>query len=170
MGSLNSRVIREPLNPSIRQVEFGAAACGIPRNRGPAPVLSSRDGSLSLSTRRKCYPRGLPRGFPGKEAAYLLELARLLGAQAPAIRVDLVAYALEEPPFFRTRQMGSAHHAQSLKTEGAAVKAMIALEMIGRFSDAPGSQNYPSMLISPLYSRMARVVQGVHAAIMEMTR
>ena len=47
--------------------------------------------------------------------------------------------------------MGSARHAQALKAEGGALKAMIALEMIGRFSDAPGSQDYPSPLISPLY-------------------
>ncbi|MFZ1614241.1 MAG: M28 family peptidase [Holophaga sp.] len=83
--------------------------------------------------------------------AGLLELGRLLGAAAPGIRVDLVAYTLEEPPFFRTRHMGSARHAQALKAEGSAVKAMIALEMIGRFSDAPGSQNYPSALLAPLY-------------------
>ena len=83
--------------------------------------------------------------------AGVLELARLLGAHPPPLRVDLVAYTLEEPPFFRTGNMGSARHAQALAMEGAKVKAMIALEMIGRFSDAPGSQAYPSLLISPLY-------------------
>lgn len=83
--------------------------------------------------------------------AGLLELGRLLGSQAAPLRVDLVAYTLEEPPFFRTRQMGSARHAQLLKREGAKVRAMLALEMIGRFTDLPGSQRYPSSLISPLY-------------------
>jgi len=83
--------------------------------------------------------------------AGLLELARLLGTQSPVHRVDLVAYTLEEPPFFRSRQMGSARHAQFLKSEGVALKAMIALEMIGRFSDVPGAQRYPTALISPLY-------------------
>ncbi|MDP2875170.1 MAG: M28 family peptidase [Holophaga sp.] len=83
--------------------------------------------------------------------AGLLELAQMFKIQRPGLRVDLVAYTLEEPPFFRTNQMGSARHAQSLKSEGTAVKAMIALEMIGRFSDEPGSQRYPSALIAPLY-------------------
>lgn len=83
--------------------------------------------------------------------AGLLELGRLLGAHPPRMRVDLVAYTLEEPPFFRTGDMGSARHAQALKVNGEPVRAMIALEMIGRFTDAPGSQAYPSALISPLY-------------------
>lgn len=83
--------------------------------------------------------------------AGLLELGRLLGAHPPAMRVELVAYTLEEPPFFRTQNMGSARHAQALKAKGEAVRAMIALEMIGRFSDEPQSQAYPSVLISPLY-------------------
>jgi len=83
--------------------------------------------------------------------AGLLELGRLLGAHPPAMGVELVAYTLEEPPFFRTQDMGSARHAQAVKVKGEAVRAMIALEMIGRFSDAPQSQAYPSALISPLY-------------------
>jgi len=47
--------------------------------------------------------------------AGLLELSRMLGvAQAP-VRVDLVAYTLEEPPYFRSEQMGSGVHAKALK-------------------------------------------------------
>jgi len=83
--------------------------------------------------------------------AGLLELARLLGRQAPASRVDLVAYTLEEPPHFRTPSMGSAMHASALRLEGVGVRAMMSLEMIGCFSDAPGSQNLPSPLLSPFF-------------------
>lgn len=83
--------------------------------------------------------------------AGLLELARSLGAHPPLSRVDLVAYTLEEPPFFRTQDMGSARHAEALHQEGSPVKAMLALEMIGRFEDAPGSQRYPLSLLGLLY-------------------
>ena len=38
----------------------------------------------------------------------LLEIARILSNESPNIRVDLVAYTLEEPPFFRKFQMGSS--------------------------------------------------------------
>ncbi len=84
--------------------------------------------------------------------AVLLELARLLGAgDAPATHTELVAYVLEEPPFFRTELMGSAVHAASLRDAGAEVRAMICLEMVGYFSDQPGSQQLPTPLLRPFF-------------------
>jgi hypothetical protein len=67
------------------------------------------------------------------------------------MQVDLVAYTLEEPPYFRTPMMGSAVHARSLKQQGHAVRAMVALEMIGYFSDAPNSQSFPSPILKLFY-------------------
>lgn len=75
--------------------------------------------------------------------AGLLELAHLLGKAAPTRPVELVAYTLEEPPYFRTRHMGSVWHASALKAAGRDVELMLSLEMIGYFSDRPGSQAYP---------------------------
>jgi Zn-dependent M28 family amino/carboxypeptidase len=95
-------------------------------------------------------------GTPGADdnasgVAALLELGRLLGAGALSLRVDLVAFTLEEPPVFRTRNMGSVRHAASLHAAGAKLRAMICLESIGCFSDAPDSQDYPSSLLRLLY-------------------
>jgi Zn-dependent M28 family amino/carboxypeptidase len=83
--------------------------------------------------------------------AGLLELARLLGSTAPAQPVELVAYTLEEPPYFRTEHMGSAWHAGALQASGRQVRLMLSLEMIGYFADAPGSQSYPFRLMSLVY-------------------
>ncbi|MEM7052001.1 MAG: M28 family peptidase [Acidobacteriota bacterium] len=83
--------------------------------------------------------------------AALLELARLLADQELQRPLHLVAYTLEEPPYFRTQNMGSAVHARSLGAAGAEVAFMISIEMIGYFSDQPGSQTYPSPLIARLY-------------------
>jgi hypothetical protein len=83
--------------------------------------------------------------------AGLLELARLLGNRQLPMRVELVAYTLEEPPFFRSEQMGSAMHAKALKREGAVVRVMFSLEMIGYFSDARDSQHFPSSAFSLFY-------------------
>ncbi|TQF11573.1 M28 family peptidase [Myxococcus llanfairpwllgwyngyllgogerychwyrndrobwllllantysiliogogogochensis] len=88
------------------------------------------------------------RGTPGADdnasgVAGLLDLAARLGRQPPPLRVDLVAYTLEEPPHFRTGNMGSAVHARALKEAGGRVRAMVALEMLGHFTDVPGSQEYP---------------------------
>jgi hypothetical protein len=94
--------------------------------------------------------------FPGADdnasgVAGLLELGRLLRMNPPGGSVELVAYALEEPPWFGGPQMGSAVHAASLRTESVHVRGMIALEMIGCFSDAPGSQSYPSAALKLIY-------------------
>jgi len=83
--------------------------------------------------------------------AGLIELAHLLGRTELNQRVDLVAYSLEEPPFFATDDMGSAHHARSMHDAGVDVDAMICLEMIGFFSDEKNSQRFPSFLIRMLY-------------------
>lgn len=75
--------------------------------------------------------------------AGLLELARLLKETPPACCVELVAYTLEEPPFFRTTQMGSYRHALSLYKEKRRVLGMVSLEMIGYFKEEKNSQQYP---------------------------
>jgi hypothetical protein len=75
--------------------------------------------------------------------AALLELARLLAASPPPLRVELAAYTLEEPPNFGTERMGSAVHARALADRGAKVRLMVSVEMIGAFRDEKGSQDYP---------------------------
>jgi hypothetical protein len=85
--------------------------------------------------------------------ASVLELARLLGEHRPTVarRIELVAFTLEEPPFFRTGDMGSAVHARSLRQRGVRVAAMLCLEMVGYFSDRPHSQRFPAPGLGLLY-------------------
>lgn len=83
--------------------------------------------------------------------AGLIELARLLKDQPLRQRIELVAYANEEPPFFRTPEMGSAVHARSLSAAGRRASLMLSLECIGYFSDEPGSQDYPVGLLGAVY-------------------
>jgi len=82
--------------------------------------------------------------------AGLLELSRLLRGRALGRRVDLVAYTLEEPPFYRTPKMGSRVHADGLVAAGVELEGMVCLEMIGTFSEA---QPWPSALLALLYPR-----------------
>lgn len=81
----------------------------------------------------------------------LLELARMLKGQKLNYRIDLVAYTLEEPPFFRTNYMGSYIHAKSLFDNNINVFGMISLEMIGYFKDEKKSQDYPLNFLSLFY-------------------
>jgi Zn-dependent M28 family amino/carboxypeptidase len=92
--------------------------------------------------------------------AGLLEVARLLKTKEAELkyRIDLVAYTLEEPPNFRTENMGSAVHAKMLHQNGVKVKAMICLEMIGYFSDKPRSQQYPLGIMKLFYPTKANFI------------
>jgi Zn-dependent M28 family amino/carboxypeptidase len=65
--------------------------------------------------------------------------------------VELVAFSLEEPPYFRTTGMGSSVHAVSLSKQNVRVRAMFSLEMLGCFSDAPNSQHFPIGVLSAFY-------------------
>lgn len=83
--------------------------------------------------------------------AGLIELAHLLGRSAQARPIELVAFTTEEPPHYRSVHMGSVWHARSLAAAGRDVQLMLSLEMIGYFSDAPGSQQYPLAGMQHLY-------------------
>lgn len=85
--------------------------------------------------------------------AGLLEVARFAKQHEAELpyRIDFVAFALEEPPFFRSEQMGSYVHAASLHQDNIEVKGMISLEMIGFFSEAENSQTYPLSMMRFFY-------------------
>jgi Zn-dependent M28 family amino/carboxypeptidase len=85
--------------------------------------------------------------------AGLLEIARLVKIHEKELpyRINFVAYTLEEPPFFRTKNMGSYIHARFLSENKKPVKGMICLEMIGFYSDQKNSQRYPLSLMRLFY-------------------
>ncbi|HEX9392543.1 MAG TPA: M28 family peptidase [Usitatibacteraceae bacterium] len=126
---------------------------------GPLLVIGAHYDSHGDASRGAHDPRGYTPDShtPGADdnasgVAGLLELARLLGRQPQARAIELVAYTLEEPPYFRTEQMGSAWHARSLVAAKREVRLMLSLEMIGTFSDDPNSQDYPVPGMAHLYS------------------
>lgn len=88
----------------------------------------------------------------------LLEIARLLKDKKLNHRIDLVAYTLEEPPYFRTEYMGSYIHAKSLATQKIDVYGMISVEMIGYFKDEKKSQTYPVGLLSLFYGNKGNYI------------
>jgi hypothetical protein len=75
--------------------------------------------------------------------ATLLEMARRFKDAKPGRTLRFVAFVNEEPPFFRTGLMGSRVYAAGAKKRGEKITAMLALETIGYYSDAPKSQQYP---------------------------
>lgn len=88
------------------------------------------------------------RGSPGANdngsgVAAMLEIARLLKGQAMRRTVRFVAFVNEEPPFSYTQEMGSRVYATQVRKRNERIIAMLALETIGYYSDATGSQRYP---------------------------
>lgn len=88
----------------------------------------------------------------------LLELARMLKNKQLNHPIELVAYTLEEPPYFRTPHMGSNIHAQLLKDNKIQVWGMVAIEMIGYFSDKKGSQDYPIKALKVAYGKTGNYI------------
>jgi Zn-dependent M28 family amino/carboxypeptidase len=88
-------------------------------------------------------------GSPGADdnasgVAALIELAGLLGKEQLPIR--FVAFANEEEPYFMGPDMGSWVSAKRSRDRGEKLRAMLSLEMLGYYSDRPGSQRYPAPL------------------------
>ncbi|MCF6190224.1 MAG: M28 family peptidase [Cocleimonas sp.] len=106
--------------------------------------------------------------YPGADdnasgVAALIELARLLSKHKASLttRIQLAFYSLEEPPYFRTEKMGSFIHASSLKEKQQKIKMMIALDMVGYFSDKKNSQSFPIPFMDKLYSDQGNFIAVV---------
>ncbi len=84
--------------------------------------------------------------------AGLLEISRVLNETKfyNGRDIDLVFYSTEELPFFKTENMGSVHHAKSIKND-TNIELVIVLEMIGYFSEEENSQNFPISSLKKLY-------------------
>jgi hypothetical protein len=75
--------------------------------------------------------------------AAVLEIARALKDFKPARTLRFVAFANEEPPFFKSEAMGSRVYARAARMRGDDIVAMYSLETIGYYSAQPGSQRAP---------------------------
>lgn len=78
--------------------------------------------------------------------AGLLEIARLMAGSHPTRTIRFVLFGTEEPPYFNTDDMGSRHYAGRSSEAHERIVAMYSLEMLGYFSDEPGSQRHPPPL------------------------
>lgn len=87
----------------------------------------------------------------GSGVAALLALARRFATKSHTHTLRFVAFVNEEPPYFQTEQMGSFVYASRCKARGDQIPAIISLETIGYFSDAPHSQIYPAAVLGPFY-------------------
>ena len=78
--------------------------------------------------------------------AALLELANIFATQETPITLRFVALASKEPPFFGTKNMGSAVYAKHLKELKENIEGIVILDAIGFYSDKERTQRYPLFL------------------------
>jgi hypothetical protein len=94
----------------------------------------------------------------GSGVAALLALARRFAGKTAQHTLRFVAFVNEEPPYFLSGEMGSFINAGRCKARGDKISAMISLETIGYFSDAPHSQTYPSPGLGIFYPKVGNFI------------
>lgn len=94
----------------------------------------------------------------GSGVAATLALARRFAGRSTSATLRFVAFVNEEPPYFLSPQMGSYVYAERCKQHGDQVRAMISLETIGYFSDAPNSQSYPAPGFGAFYPKTGNFI------------
>ena len=102
----------------------------------------------------------------GSGVAATIALARRFAGRKTEHTLRFVAFVNEEPPYFLSGEMGSLVYARRCKARGDRISAMISLETIGYFSDAPNSQVYPSRALGVFYPKVGNfigLVSNVHS-------
>jgi Peptidase family M28 len=94
----------------------------------------------------------------GTGVAATLALARRFAGRRTDHTLRFVAFVNEEPPYFLSDEMGSFVYAGRCKARGDKISAMISLETIGYFSDAPRSQTYPSPGLGIFYPKVGNFI------------
>ena len=130
-----ARYIERELGPGARRQPYpsaGRTVCNVEIGAGPIVVGAHYDT--------------VP-GSPGADdnasgVAALIELSKNL----PPDKIRFVAFANEELPYSHGEEMGSFVHAKRARERAEPVRAMFSLEMLGCYSDAPGSQRYPPVV------------------------
>lgn len=136
LEDLGYEVVRQPVTAG------GVTSANLEVNR----FGSERPGEIILVGAHYDTVPGSPGADDnGSAVAALLELARL-HRESPARRsVRFVAFTNEEPPFFHTHSQGSRIYAEAARQRGDDIRLMISLEMLGYYSEHPGSQRYPPL-------------------------
>jgi hypothetical protein len=110
------------------------------------------------------------RGGPGANdnasgVATVLALARSFAGSRPNRTLRFVAFVNEEPPYIRTKQMGSLVYARACRDRGDHIVAMLSLETLGYFPsyDTPSCDPWPAKLLRPLQGEFLALVSNLRS-------
>jgi len=134
----------EALGYTVNRQIFTVAGLAVRNIEVQREVQSAEALSLVVGAHYDSYENAPGANDNGTGVAAVLELARLLRAWQPRLmRLRLVLFVNEEPPYYRTSDMGSWRYAKLLSENGEKVSGMISLETLGAFYETVGSQRYP---------------------------
>jgi Zn-dependent M28 family amino/carboxypeptidase len=166
-GEIGERNVGKPdrLELAVRHIESALSAAGLEPRRQSFVVnrttVSNVCATLSGGSLRAesvvvgAHYDSVP-GCPGANdnasgVAAMLAIARRLAREKPDRTIQFVAFVNEEPPYFQTDAMGSLVYARAARAAGENIVAMLSLETLGCYLDAPGSQNYPVRALGLVY-------------------
>ncbi|MCK4980486.1 MAG: M28 family peptidase [Candidatus Delongbacteria bacterium] len=93
--------------------------------------------------------------------AGLIETARIVSkSDSIPYSIIFVSFTLEEPPYFRTKHMGSYQFAKYGVNNNWPVKEMIAIDMIGYYTDNE-EQDYPSSFLKLFYPSRGNFIAAI---------
>jgi Zn-dependent M28 family amino/carboxypeptidase len=136
-------------------------------NRGSIPIINvhalkkgKTDKRIIVAAHYDHIPEAPGADDNASGVAALIELAFML-KETPALNcdVELVSYDAEEDGL-----LGSRYHAKKIKNQTMDVACMIAMDMVGYYSDKENSQTYPVGGMSLLYGTKGDFVAMVGRA------
>lgn len=127
---------------------------GLAAHNIEAEVRGSSSGIVVVGAHYDSVPGSPGANDNGSGVTALLALARRFAGRPASSTLRFVAFTNEESPYFQSPEMGSLVYARRCKARGERIDAMISLETIGYFSDAPDSQSYPVAALGAFYPKV----------------
>ncbi|HYM76738.1 MAG TPA: M28 family peptidase [Candidatus Dormibacteraeota bacterium] len=134
------------LGYSVREQTYTVEGHAVSNLEAERPGTASDRGIVVVGSHYDSVSGTVGADDNASGVAATLELARMLQGSKLEKTIRFVFFVNEEPPYFQTESMGSVVYAKKLRQDGVRVSAMISLETLGFYSDAPGSQQYPAVL------------------------
>lgn len=136
---------------SVRTFPYEVAGKSVHNIVAEVPGRGDASGILVVGAHYDSLVRTSGANDNGSGVSALLELARLFRDNGSRKTLRFVAFVNEEPPFFKTSQMGSWVYAKQVQESGERIDGMISLETIGYYTSEPLSQAFPLPLLRYFY-------------------
>ena len=163
-SDIGKRSIYHPkeLAESALYLKEQLAAAGYEVNEHSFPTKGSLTPNLEATLKGTSHPNEIvvigahydtTQRSPGADdnasgCAAILALARTFKDNPQPRTIRFVLFPNEELPTGGTSEMGSWIYAKKARAAGDNITAMLSLEMLGYYTDAPNSQKYPAPLSS----------------------